>query len=466
MLGTSNVAPAGYRTHVGIVGLGYHTGAVADLCAEAGLRVGFAVDDREGQAGDPFGGASALVARGIPLLPAAAFARQVRHNPRLTLVAGRFEAATDSFVRAAEWVKRMGGATRPTHPSALLDRVPAAPCPERYAVFGHPGSGNVLTQHLIDGLFAGPPAPEPARWAVRASLAEHAFHSAAAAVRAALAPLAPAHVEFIPHEFGTMIVSVERGDGAAVAFGVPSDRHHGFRIFRTHSRPTRAALDHFHAAGVPCVAVVRHPCETLLSQANKIARPFRPVLDHPGFLDRAADRLAEWTAHLLVNRDRLHVVRYEDLAERRVSVLRRLAAHLGRPISDGEAEGLFANYLNRNLPANVPGHFYRGGNGKWRAAFTADDLRAVRARIPPQAFTAFGYPLPTAADLAPAAFTDPPVPHSALHAALLEMHECRPIPGTGIRVGGNNPELTAGLTAAFETPAVMDLLGLAVRRAA
>jgi len=449
---------------VGLVGLGFHTGTVADLCEEAGLRVGFAVDDRDGADGDPFGAAFALAVRGIPLLPAAAFAQRVWRNPGLALVAGRVDCAVgaavadDSFVRAAEWVRRTVGPNALLHPAALLERVPPTACPNRYAVFGFPGSGNVLTQHLIGNLYARRPLPPPPIWVMRAGLAEYFFHSTVARIRAAMAPLNPTHIDFIPHEFGTMMVAVECGPSAAAAFNVPSHRHHGLRTFPTHSRPTRQAVDYFEAAGAPCLAVVRHPCETLLSQANKLARPARRMFDHPRFLTGVGTGFADWTRQVLANRDRLHVVRYEDLAARRIDVLRRLAGWLDLPVSAAEAAALYDAHLNRNLPAAVPTHFHRGGNDKWRGEYSPAHLRHLRRHVPDGAFTAFGYDIPTAADLVPTPVTEAAVALDPIHAALLEVDPVQYIPGPhGMYVTGSNPDLVEGLLEVFSDPALLAL---------
>ena len=507
MAGLFRPNPHGSPVEAGVVGFGFYTATVFDLLAEAGRPARFIVDDRGD--GDPDGVRYAAAVRGIPVLDAAAFAGRAKRGA--VLYAGRVEAtppadagpasgqppaarypahsgsdrafagraksgarydgredtplspdlACDAPRQIAAWVARACGGPVPVrHPVELLQRVPMPPCPDRYAVFGFPGSGNILTQNLIAGLFGRNPPPAPEGWQMRAGLSEHYFLSTAARVRVALARLAPTHVDFIPHEFGTMMVAVECGPArAGAAFHVPSHRHLGLRTFPTHSRPTRQAVDYFAAAGAPFVAVVRHPCETLLSLANKIARPSRVMLDHPRFLDRESDQLADWTAHLLANRDRVIVVRYEDLVDRRTAALRRLADALGRPVSDGEAADLLDAYLFRNLPSLVLGHFYRGGSDKWRTEFTPDDLRRLLARVPAAAFTAFGYDVPTAADLtAPTAVAAEPMPVNPLNAALLRSFRFHPVPGPhGIHVTGSDREMIDALSAAFQDP---DLLAL------
>jgi len=223
-----------------------------------------------------------------------------------------------------------------------------------------------------------------------------------------------------------------------VVYDVPSDRHTGLQAFPTHSRPYRRAVDFFAAAAAPCVGVVRHPLETLLSGANKIERPARPVLDGPHYLDQAAADLADWTAHLLANRDRVHVVRYEDLAARRIDVLRGMAAFAGQPVSEGEAAALFDRFLNRNLTSATEKHFYRGGSDKWRRELEPRDLRRILAHLPAEVFTAFGYEVPTDADLSPPGpFTGQPMPRNELYACLLEAYPIFPVPGPhGMRVCG------------------------------
>lgn len=451
-----------------LVGFGYHALAVADLCAEAGRPVAFAVDDTGGGVTDTFGSAYWLGTRGIPVVSADEFAERVRRTPDLELVAVRVECdrqattpADDPFARAQAWVRRTTGRAL-LHPAALVGRVPPLPCPGRYAMFGFPGSGNVLTQNLVDALYDRHQQPYPTAWALRAPLTEYHFHSVAARIRALLAPLNTTHLDFASQEFGTMLVDLECGpERAAVVFHVPNHRYLGLRRFATHSRPTADAVDYFTGCGGACVAIVRHPLETLLSQANKIARPPTVAFDGPQFLDRAADQLADWTAHLLANRDRLIVVRYEDMAARRIDELRRAADRLGMPVTDAEAGELFDRFLNRNLPSSVPTHFFRGGSDKWRAEFRPADLRRAMARLPAETFTAFGYEVPTEADLthSPAAPPTGPAPPAALHATLLEAFPFYPVPGRhGMQVTSGDAELVDALVAAFQDPELLALL--------
>jgi len=450
---------------VGLVGLGYYTLTVADLCSEAGHSVAFAVDDREGTDGDPSGAAYWMNIRGIPVLTATEFVERMRSDP-VPLVATRVECAPDCapedepFGRAGKWVRRVSGAGPLVHPVSLLAQVPPVDCPVRYAVFGFPGSGNMLAQNLIEGLYARRVEPVPPAFTMRAGLSEAFFHTIVSHLRARLASLLPTNVRFVPHDFGTMLVAVTCGESrAGVAFHVPSSRHLGLHRFPTHSRPTTAAADYFASADAPCVAVVRHPLEALLSQANKIARPVRAVFDGPHFLDNTASSFTDWHSHLLANRDRVCTVRYEDLHGRRIDELRRLAEWVGRPVSDAEAEALYDRYLNRNLPALVPTHFYRGGNDKWRTEFEPRDLQRVLARMPVEMFTAFGYDVPTEADLVPAPFVGTPKPVSIMHTALLEACEFYPVAGShGIRVTSGDAALADALRAVFADPDLQALL--------
>ena len=452
---------------IGVVGLGYYTDTVVRLCAELGLPVGFIVDDLEGAIGDPYGAARHLTRRDIPLLSTAEFADQSRAaDGELLLVAGRIDCDAavalddDPFRQVTDWVARAAPGQEPLlHPVALLARSTPVQCPDRYAVFGFPGSGNVLTQNLVEALYARRPAEVVPAWQVRANLSEQYFYSFAARARALLAPLSPTRIEYVPHDFGTMMVSVERGDRAAVAFYVPTHRHLGKQAYPTHSLPTTQAVDFFASVNAPCVAVVRHPLETLLSQSNKIDRPSRAVLDGPLFLDRSAAQLAKWTDHLLTNRARACVVRYEDLAGRRLDELQRMAGFLGFPLTDDEAGQLYDQFLNRNLTAATSKHYYRGGSDKWRSEFTADHLRRAMRHLPAEAFTAFGYDVPTEADLTAEPVTMTPMPRSELYACLLESYPFHPVPGPhGIQVCGQDDELAAGVIAAFGDPTLLTLL--------
>lgn len=449
---------------VGLVGFGYYTPAILDLCAEAGTSVAFAVDDSEGAAGDPFGGAHALRSRGVPILSTADFVAQVRRTPELTLVAGRIECAPatpateDPFTLAHGWTARMAGRGL-LHPAALLGRVTPVRCPGRYAVFGYPGAGNVLTHNLIDDLFARAAEPAPAAWTFRAGIAEHFFQSTAARVRAALAPLGPVTFDYYEKEFGRTTVYADFGGGrVGLVSQIPSLRYHGIRTFGSHAQPVAAAVNYFTAAGAPCVIAARHPCETLLSFANKVG-PSRAILDRPSFLAGTVQGMSDWYGHVLRNRDRLFVSRYEDIVARRADRLQELAARLGLSLSAGEAAELFDRYLDRNLPESVSTHFHRGGTDKWRREFTADNLQAVRRGLSDEVFTFLGYDVPEVADLLP-------TETSTDERVLNRVHELLPTKNSHLRLTGPydlrvsaaDPELRASLADAMDDPDLHALL--------
>jgi hypothetical protein len=79
-------------------------------------------------------------------------------------------------------------------------------------------------------------------------------------------------------------------------------------------------------------------------------------------------------------------------------------------------------------------------------------------RLPIDVFTAFGYAVPTEADLAPGPASAVPVPPHPLDSCLLESNPFHPVPGGyGIQVCATDAEFAAEMVAVFQHP---DLLAL------
>jgi hypothetical protein len=91
--------------------------------------------------------------------------------------------------------------------------------------------------------------------------------------------------------------------------------------------------------------------------------------------------LANWHHQLIATQDRVVVLCYENLVARESRPLRALAERLGVALNDAEIAGLYERYLHRDLlPAVAPGHYYRGGNDKWKQVFLAQHVRAFLAQ--------------------------------------------------------------------------------------
>jgi hypothetical protein len=382
---------------VGLVGLGYHTQAVLDLCRAAGARVAFVVDDRPEQQPGHTGSTclatlrAALARAGVQLWAGAdLFGRLAGPGGLPPLVASSVEnrpggsVSADPYLRNSRLVRELsGGAHALAHPVALARALELPAYRRRVALFGFPGSGNILAQHLLAALCerAGAGQPPPRVEAV-AALAEHYYVSTVVLVRHLLRHLRPQRLELAASQFPTMDLTLELPGGEhAVALHVPSNRHLASYFHHTHAAPTRLAVDELTRLGAPCVAVIRHPCETILSWASKMSRPAAPLLNNDHFFVKTVQGLAEWHRQLAANEGQLVVLRYEDLVARRRAPLQALADRLGVGLSEVEVGGLYDRYLHRELlPALAPGHYYQGGNDKWKQVFLPRHVREFLAQ--------------------------------------------------------------------------------------
>ena len=289
--------------------------------------------------------------------------------------------ATDPYLRGAGRIRDFSqGRNTLLHPVVLAD-VPFLPAySKRVALFGFAGSGNILAQHLLTELYQRLSAPVPPALDQVAAFAEHYYVSTLLLLRHLFRHLGAVKLSLASSQFPTADLTLALpGDRYALALHVPSNRHLSAYFYHTHAAPTRLAVEEFARLGSPCVAVIRHPCETILSWASKLARPPDRMLDNPVVFDQSIRGLAEWHRQLLDNRDRVLVVRYEDLIARRRAPLLALAERLGVSLSETEIDAIYGRYLNRDLlPEKAPGHYFRGGNDKWKQVFRPRHVQAFR----------------------------------------------------------------------------------------
>jgi len=379
---------------VGLYGLGYYTLPILELCRDAGIRVAFVVDDYP-EAHPDYPPAStclrsvldALGGARVPLWTNPEFCRQLeRKAPLPTLVASSIvnrmdgSVSTDPYLRGARLVREISGGGRCLlHPVVLAHALRLPAYRNRVTLFGFPGSGNILAKHLLAELWQRIDAPPPPSVARVAAFASHYHVSTAILAKHVLRGLAPVGLELTPTQFPTLDLSLALpGDEYALVRHVPTNLHLGSFFNHTHATPTGLAVEELTRLGTFCVAVIRHPCETILSWASKVMRPPTSVLDRADFFREIALQLAQWHRQLIDRGDRFLVLRYEDLAARRRRPLQALAERLGVCFRRQEIDSLYDRFLDRDLqPALTPGHFYRGGSDKWRRYFRPHHMRQL-----------------------------------------------------------------------------------------
>ncbi len=382
---------------VGLYGLGYYTLAVVERCREAGIRTAFVVDDRP-EDGPAFRNTAtcfrslraAFEQARVPIRTESEFFADVERGKQLpVMIAGAIEnrldgsVATDPYLRGARRIREVSrGSTALVHPAALADALFLPAYRKRVALFGFPGSGNILAKHLLAELYQRITAPVPPALSHVAAFAEHYYVSTVLLLRDLFRQLGEVRMELASSQFATADLTLALpGNRYGLAQHVPSNRHLSAYFYHAHAAPTRLAVEEFTRLGAPCVAVIRHPCETILSWASKVARPPGKVLDNPMVFDESIRELAAWHRQLIDNQDRVLVVRYEELIARKKGPLLALADRLGVRLCEAEIDTLYDRYLNRDLlPEDAPGHYYRGGNDKWKQHYGPRHVRAFLAR--------------------------------------------------------------------------------------
>jgi hypothetical protein len=381
---------------VGLYGLGYYTQAILELCRDAGIRVAFIVDDRPEIRPwhDPARVCLAYLRHVLTVAEVSLWSEETFRakaesgEPLPPLLASSIVGGSGGTVDDDPYLHNtrhlrdtLPGKVSLWHPVILAHAVDLPEYSKRVALFGFAGSGNILARHLLGALEALRNYPVPPRTELVAVLAEHYYRSTLTLLWHVLRDLQPQALELAVCQFPTSNLTLALPAGEyALAQHIPCNRHLSAFFYHTHGMPTRPALDALTRLGTACFAVVRHPCETLLSWLAKVSRPPTPVLDNGAVFREVVALLAEWYRQLHANADRLTVVRYEDLEARQARPLRALAERLGVPLSDAEIDSVYDRFLHRDLlPEAAPGHYFRGGNDKWKQFFLPRHVRQMKA---------------------------------------------------------------------------------------
>ena len=115
------------------------------------------------------------------------------------------------------------------------------------------------------------------------------------------------------------------------------------------------------------------------------------MIDDSDWLTNMAGGLSAWHQSLADNLQQVTVLKYEDIIARDPSVLRTVADRFGVSCSNTEIAEIYDAVLFRNLLPQVGGHFYQGGNNKWRTVFRPENLEVIRSVGMSPVFHRFGY---------------------------------------------------------------------------
>ena len=235
---------------VGLYGLGYYTLPILEMCRDAGIRVAFVVDDYP-EAHPDYPPAStclrsvleALGAARVPVWTNPEFCRQLeRKAPLPALVASSIvnrmggSVSTDPYLRSARLVREIsGGGRRLLHPVVLAHALRLPAYRKRVALFGFPGSGNILAKHLLAELWKRIDLSPPPPVERMAAFASHYYVSTATLAAHVLRDLAPVGLELTPLEFPTMDLSLAL-PGERYVRAIRPDEPPFVVVFQPHTR--------------------------------------------------------------------------------------------------------------------------------------------------------------------------------------------------------------------------------------
>lgn len=281
------------------------------------------------------------------------------------------------------------------HPAALCDLVRLQD--PRYLITGFPGSGNMIVQGVVAKILEK--SPRPAADPIGAFFSSYAIsHHFSIADKMSSAfdevgriwdTQAPSHVAF-----GGSYVFTADSEAPTFIAGLPMRAYAWANPWTSSHEPlTRTAIDFYRDQGLKIIYIQRHPLDVLVSNAGKITsfagqRCAPYLLNNRDWVERMVDQLELYAEESNPRTNQCITIRYEELMETPINVIRHLAAELNVDLSPKECFDIWSGLEDKELSYDK-GHRWSPGYGKWRdyippecaSIVCSEDRRSVWKRI-------------------------------------------------------------------------------------
>ncbi len=295
----------------------------------------------------------------------------------------------------------LGCRRRLLHP-AFLKRHLSPPFPFGHALFGYPSSGNTLLGSLLEEFLSRRLARKKPEFSLptqlmRAACTEHMTMLSDTVFRAARA-LGAWAIQGRLIRVGEFDLALSAGPRQELEAerGLPSPHfvylaglggfpHIMGQSYASHEVVDEALLAEMKSLNLDVFVACRHPLDIIVSLAAKHWRPPDAVLHDLAWFAGVAENLKTWYQAALARSAGLTMVRYEELLERPLAVIPRLAQAAGYELA-GEAEAamLAEAHIGRTLqqPGSSAalfesGHLWQPGAGKWRERLSRDHVEIL-----------------------------------------------------------------------------------------
>ncbi len=338
----------------------------------------------------------------------------------------------------------LGCRRRLLHP-AFLKRYISPPFPFGHALFGYPSSGNTLLGSLLEEflgrrLAAEKPEFDIAIQLMRAACTEHMTMLSDTVFRAARG-LGAWAVQGRLIRTGSFDLALSAGPRQAreAERGLPSPKfmylsglggfpHVMGQSYASHELVDEALMVEMKALNLEVFVACRQPLDIIVSLAAKHWRPPDAVLHDMAWFGRVAENLKAWYEAALQRSGQLTMVRYEELLERPLEIIPRLAEAAGYELEgEAEAKWLAEAYIGRTLQAPgssaalfESGHLWQPGAGKWRERLSAGHVGILEDLDYGRFLEDLGYDSDFAG---PLKGREPPAAPLAMDAAWLAWHD-------------------------------------------
>lgn len=167
-------------------------------------------------------------------------------------------------------------------------------------------------------------------------------------------------------------------------FGAKSKPCFSPELHHSHEPLLETTIMQFKRLGFATCLAIRNPLDVIVSNAAKFPinskREKNPslILNELEWFESMIVIMEIYYKKFLANKDKVIFIKYENLMERPIQTLKDLAVRLGIKVTDAQCGDIWSEFGNRPL-TNANFHFWRPGSGKWKEFLGGKHIEMFRA---------------------------------------------------------------------------------------
>jgi hypothetical protein len=271
------------------------------------------------------------------------------------------------------------------HACALIDFI-SIDCTGKILTFGRQGSGNTIYSHIIQYLYQtyrDAFVPNNISLYIFEQLAFEYTQIATKALHFIESKVEATGLAVGPWQFKTGSNNMLGPNNIVLHIVNNPSRHYlCHSSYGYHKMPPIDMLQMLHEQNYKMYLVIRNPLDILVSHYNKqssyTGHSVEDLVKNMEGLIIATTFTIDCLNSWLDRSKYLDLLYYEDLIDAPVTQIQKISQALGVGLSKQKARKMWEKLGFRQLPGATKGHFQTGGKGKWKTAFSDEQLACFK----------------------------------------------------------------------------------------